>query len=186
MDILLDVNDYILKVEELYAERELVKLKHTLKELLEAHPDCAQAHYLMGCVLRYWTYDYQGSENHLRLAVKYAPTHPDATVDHVSLLNYMGKYEKAIEAVDKALEFCGGKRDRLYFEKAKALELLGKNAKATKAYKMAIRSTTDDCSIYDYKNYLQRAKKKIKKKKPKEKKQEKLTVTVNFSKPQVV
>lgn len=186
MDILLDVNDYILKVEEHACARDMVKAKHTLTELLEAYPDCAQAHYLMAMLLRYWADDFEGAEGHLKLAVKYGPEHPLANLAYISLLNYLGKYEKSIAAVDKALETCGGIRGSLYFEKAQALELTGKNAKAVEAYKMAIRSTTDDCTLYDYKNYLQRAKKKIKKKKKKPKKEKPMRINVNFSKPQVV
>lgn len=154
------IEEYFLKVDQLFMEGDFPEGKEVLEEILSIEPDYGRAHNHLG-----WLYyakfdDYIRAEYHLKLAIKYSPEYPNAWVNYVYLLNEINDTEKLLKVIPKALKVEGINKSTMFNELGRSCEINGFYDEAIKDYKLALKHCMSNNDIEIIESNINRAKKK--------------------------
>jgi len=164
MDVLYNIEEYMLRATEHLYDYEILKAKRLLEDVLEKDPEHAMAHMYLGCIYAYRLNDREKALMHLRNAICSDVQCADAHINYIKLLIEAGKYADAIKCINYALQHLNNNLEYIYELQGETLELLGSNKAAIKAYKQAIKQSVNDASIATMKSSIMRVKNKINKK----------------------
>ncbi len=99
-----NVEDMILKVDQLFDDGEYAEGRNLLEEILEMEPDCGRAHNHVGWLHYYKLDNYKRAEYHYKLAIKFSPRYPAAWLNYAIFLAYLGRTDELKDLAERALK----------------------------------------------------------------------------------
>jgi tetratricopeptide (TPR) repeat protein len=97
------------EIQELLSNKKFGQAEALINDRLQAEPDSADAHYLMG-VLHYFQGHFGPTVENLRRALSLDPQHTDAAICLSVLFNDIGKYDDAKKVFEQANQSVAHKR----------------------------------------------------------------------------
>jgi len=113
-----------------------------LGNLLYHEPGYGSLHNHLGWAYLYYTVDVEKAERHLKLAVRFEAEFPAPYLHLGTLYVRLGRYEEAIDALKQGMAKAGANKVAMLECIGQAHELKREYARAIKAYKQAMISTT--------------------------------------------
>lgn len=168
MDILLSVDEKIIRVNKLVCFGKYVKARRLLEEILEEEPDHAKAHYEMAMISISELQNYSMAEYHLKLAMKFDPAYVYSYYVYQWLLLLQSRYEELETFSNKMLEIKLIDNCATYKILGLGFEEQLKLKKAKKQYEKAMKHALNDSTVYQLNQSLERIRNKQEKRKPKE------------------
>lgn len=130
-------DDLFIEADKLISEESIVEGKEVLLDILSDFPDYGRAHNHLGWIYHYKITDYEKSEYHYKLALKYSKNYHAPYNNYSYLLIDMNKYDEMIEFANKALKVKGIDKATIYNLMGRAYELKNKLQEAYYMYKQA-------------------------------------------------
>lgn len=154
------LQQYILDAEKAFERHEWLEGRDLLHEALEMEPVFAKAHNHLGWLYLYYLIDYNLSEMHLKLALKYAPGYHAPYLHMAQLLFDTGKWEELERLLNKAMGISGVQKSFIYNDLGRLHEVKGEYRKAITNYKLAIRYSFDTKEIDTFRDNIKRSRNK--------------------------
>lgn len=133
---------YMKEAEGMMYENRVEEGLTALGNLLYDEPGYGNLHNHLGWAYLYYTADVARAEQHLKLAIKFEAEFAAPYLHLGTLYVRLGRYEEAAEVLQQGLTKNGANKMALYECIGQAYELKRDYAKAIKAYKEALVSTT--------------------------------------------
>lgn len=147
-----NVEDMILKVDQLFDDGEYAEGRNLLEEILEMEPDCGRAHNHVGWLHYYKLDNYKRAEYHYKLAIKFSPRYPAAWLNYAIFLAYLGRTDELKDLAERALKVQGINRAAIHNQLGQVHEMQGRYEEALSYYNEAYMKATNKT---DYKLFLE-------------------------------
>jgi tetratricopeptide (TPR) repeat protein len=133
---------YMKEAEGLIYENKVEEGLTALDNLLYDEPGYGSLHNHLGWAYLYYTVDVEKAERHLKLAIRFESEFPAPYLHLGTLYVRLGRYAEAIDALETGMAKAGANKVAMLECIGQAYELKREYARAIKAYKQAMISTT--------------------------------------------
>jgi Tfp pilus assembly protein PilF len=154
------VESMFLRADKAIDNGDIEKAKEILIQILTEDPQYGLAHNHLGWLYKTKYSDSSRAEKHYRLAIKFAPKHPAAYLNYISLLRDNGRVEELEIMIEEASKVKLISKSNLYDERGSLYELKGDFAHAIENYKKAIMFSMNDSNIEELREHIERCKMK--------------------------
>lgn len=140
---------------------EIADAKEILVGIIEDEPDFGRAHNHLGWLYRVKLTNFERTEYHLRLAVKFAPEYPAGYLNYGNLLLELGEFDKLSNLAERALKVRGIHKPTVLHFIAVVAEVKGNQAEALKLLNKAKSEALDEGTLNYMKSEIRRLKGKM-------------------------
>jgi tetratricopeptide (TPR) repeat protein len=133
---------YMKEADGLIYENKVEEALTALGNLLYHEPGYGRLHNHLGWAYLYYTEDVEKAERHLKLAIRFEPEFAPPYLHLGTLYIRMARYAEAITVLEVGMKLAGANKVAMLECAAQAYELKREYARAIKAYKEAMMSTT--------------------------------------------
>lgn len=130
-------DDLFIEADKLISQENIVEGKDMLLDILSDFPDYGRAHNHLAWIYHYKIQDYEKSEYHYKLALKYSKNYHAPYNNYSYLLVDMNKYDEMIQFGKASLKVKNIDKAVIYNLMARSYELKSELDQAYKLYKQA-------------------------------------------------
>ncbi len=154
------LEQYMLETDQAFAQQDYVRGKNILEEALAIEPDYGEAHNYMGWLYLYHINNHDKAEQHLRLAIRFAPSCRGAYVHLSALLTDQRRFEEMQMLLEKAFQVRGINRLALFTDLGRLHEQMEDYGEAVRYYKEAMRAAMQNTDIDQVRDHIRRCRRK--------------------------
>lgn len=154
------LEQYVLDAEKAFEDQDYLRGRDILIDALAEEPTYGKAHNHLGWLYLYHFHDFNKAEDHLKLALKYAPFYSAPYKHMTGLLFDSKRFDEHIELLEKAKTIPAISNAFIYDELGKNAEVHGDYRQAIKLYKRGIKWSMDTQEITVLKDSIRRCRDK--------------------------